>query len=260
MRYTNRFVWRCPSTRLVKMYDEHVSAAHLDVGPGTGYYLDRCRFPSQTPALTLLDPNPNVLAAAGARVERYAPSVLAANVLEPIALEAEQFDSIALSHVLHCLPGTIATKARAFEHLEPLLKPGGLIFGSTVLATGVRHNRLSRRVMARLNEKGIFSNTADDRAGARERAGHLLLRRAGDHARHGRAVLGAPRGLGGDVFEALVAGLDPEGPDDRRDHQSGGDQQQRAEDRQVRDGGAISSTPIPPPRAVSTEVNPAEKP
>ena len=163
VRYTNRFVWRCPSTRLVKMYNEHVAATHLDVGPGTGYYLDRCRFPSQTPALTLLDPNPNVLAAASARVKRYTPSVLAANVLEPIDLEPEQFDSIGLSHVLHCLPGTIASKARAFEHLEPLLKPGGLIFGSTVLATGVSHNPLSRRVMSSLNQKGIFSNTADDR-------------------------------------------------------------------------------------------------
>ena len=95
VRYTNRFLWRCPSTRLVKMYDEHVTDRHLDVGPGTGYYLDRCRFPSQAPALTLLDPNPNVLAAASARVKRYAPSVVAANVLEPIAVEGEQFDSIA---------------------------------------------------------------------------------------------------------------------------------------------------------------------
>jgi SAM-dependent methyltransferase len=162
VRYTNRFAWRCPSTRLVKMYNEHVTAAHLDVGPGTGYYLDRCRFPSQTPALTLLDPNPNVLAAASARIKRYAPSVVAANVLEPIDLEAERFDSIGLSHVLHCLPGTIASKARAFEHLQPLLKPGGVIFGSTVVATGVRHSVLSRRVMASLNEKGVFSNTADD--------------------------------------------------------------------------------------------------
>src|SRR3954447_9697441 len=122
VRYTNRFNWRCPSTRLVRMYNEHVATAHLDVGPGTGYYLDRCRFPTQTPALTLLDPNPNVLAAASARVKRYAPWVVAATVLEPIDLEAEQFDSIALSHVLHCLPGTIATKARAFENLEALLK------------------------------------------------------------------------------------------------------------------------------------------
>src|SRR3954453_3780390 len=101
VRYTNRFNWRCPSTRLVKMYSEHVAAAHLDVGPGTGYYLDRCHFPTQTPALTLLDPNPNVLAAASARVERYAPSVVAANVLEPIDLEPERFGSIGLAHVLH---------------------------------------------------------------------------------------------------------------------------------------------------------------
>jgi hypothetical protein len=43
VKASNSLVWRCPARRILAQYDSHVSAAHLDVGPGTGYYLDRCR-------------------------------------------------------------------------------------------------------------------------------------------------------------------------------------------------------------------------
>lgn len=44
--FSNRFVWRCPTPALLAHYDRHVTANHLDVGVGTGYFLDRCHFPS----------------------------------------------------------------------------------------------------------------------------------------------------------------------------------------------------------------------
>jgi SAM-dependent methyltransferase len=164
VRYNNRFVWRCPSTTLMRLYQEHIGDTHLDVGPGTAFYLDRCRIPTDDPKITLLDPNPAVLQAASARLARYEPRTHQADLLKPLQLAAT-YDSIALTHVLHCLPGTIASKAYAFEQLRPLLKPEGVIFGSTVLAAGVRHTKLSRRVMTSLNRKGIFTNENDDREG-----------------------------------------------------------------------------------------------
>ena len=36
-----RYVWRCPSDRLTEHYRRHVRDRHLDVGPGTGYFLER---------------------------------------------------------------------------------------------------------------------------------------------------------------------------------------------------------------------------
>ena len=36
-----RFVWRCPTSRLLERYRRHIRARHLDVGPGTGYFLER---------------------------------------------------------------------------------------------------------------------------------------------------------------------------------------------------------------------------
>jgi hypothetical protein len=35
-----RFVWRAPTTQLVERYRGHIRDRHLDVGPGTGYFLE----------------------------------------------------------------------------------------------------------------------------------------------------------------------------------------------------------------------------
>jgi hypothetical protein len=52
-----RLAWRCPASALLPHYDAHVSSHHLDVGVGSGYFLDRCRFPVPRPAIVLLDLN-----------------------------------------------------------------------------------------------------------------------------------------------------------------------------------------------------------
>ena len=59
-RLLHPVVWRCPTTRLVEGYRQHVRPLHLDVGPGTGYFLERAGLPDGSP-VTLLDPNTNVL-------------------------------------------------------------------------------------------------------------------------------------------------------------------------------------------------------
>ena len=61
---SNPLIWRCPTGRILQLYDRHVTDNHLDVGVGTGWYLDRCHFPNPAPRIGLLDLNPNSLAAA----------------------------------------------------------------------------------------------------------------------------------------------------------------------------------------------------
>jgi SAM-dependent methyltransferase len=165
IRFSNWLVWRCPARRILDHYDRHVGASHLDVGPGTAYYLDRCRFPSATPRITLLDPNPEVLRFAGDRISRYQPALHAADALKPIDLEPVSFGSVGLSYVLHCMPGSISSKRIVFDNLIPLVEPGGVIFGTTILSQGVRHTPLGRKLMRIYNHKGIFSNFEDDLEG-----------------------------------------------------------------------------------------------
>ena len=164
---SSRLAWRCPAARIVAHYDRHVSNNHLDVGPGTGYFLDHCRFSSAKPRIALLDLNPNCLDVASRRIARYEPEVHQASVLDPIAIDTAPFDSAALNYVLHCLPGTIRTKSAVFRNLEAVLSPGGTLFGSTLLYGEVPKNWLSRHLMDIYKKLKIFTNTEDDLTGLR---------------------------------------------------------------------------------------------
>lgn len=154
-------LWRASPKGMLDLYDAHVSGRHLDVGVGTGYFLDRCRFPVPDPELTLIDLNPNVLSFAARRLRRYAPRLQQANVLEPWGLPPRSFDSIALSMVLVCAPGSLPEKAVAFDHARECLAPGGSVFGGTLLNGGVEHTRRSRLMLKAMNRRGVFDNLDD---------------------------------------------------------------------------------------------------
>lgn len=158
-------LWRCPESRLIALYDENVSGRHLDIGVATGRLLDECRFPVSAPELTLMDLNPNSLRAASRRLRRYRPRAHRANVLEPWGLPPASFDSIAMTHLLHCVPGTFADKGVAFAHARQALAPGGVLFGVTILGRGIAVSRLARLEIAANNRLGVLSNRDDDAAG-----------------------------------------------------------------------------------------------
>jgi SAM-dependent methyltransferase len=159
---SNRFAWECPTDRLVAHYDRHVSDNHLDVGVGTGFFLDRCRFPSTHPRLTLLDLNANSLRHAAARVARYTPSTIEADVLAPLGdVRGAPFDSIGLSYLVHCLPGPMERKEAAFANLAPLLAPGGVCFGATILGRSAPKPPLGRALERTYNRARVFGNGDD---------------------------------------------------------------------------------------------------
>lgn len=164
---SNRFLWKCPTQRLVAHYNKHISANHLDVGVGSGYFLDHCRFPSHTPRVALMDLNQNTLDFTSERVARYQPETYLRSVLEPISIEATNFDSVGVNYLLHCVPGTIESKAVVFDHLKALMNPNAVLFGSTLLQGGVRPNWFAQRLMNVYNRKGIFSNQNDSLEGLR---------------------------------------------------------------------------------------------
>ena len=159
--FSNSFVWQCASRVLLDFYNQHISDNHLDIGVGTGYFLDKCRFPSTAPQIVLFDLNPHSLAKSAKRLRRYNPSCHLGNVIQRIDIGMSGFDSISLNYVLHCLPGNLASKSIVFDNVKPLLSDCGVIFGSTILGEGVRHNALARQLMKIYNAKGIFSNFSD---------------------------------------------------------------------------------------------------
>jgi hypothetical protein len=159
--FNSPYLWRCPLPRLVDHYDKHLSARHLNVGVASGRVLDEATFPTGSPELTLMDLNPNSLRAASTRLARYHPQTHPANVLEPWALPAHRYDSVALTHILHCLPGSIPDKRPAFEGARTALAPGGTFFGATILGPTAGHNPLGRATVNLNNRLGVMSNHHD---------------------------------------------------------------------------------------------------
>ncbi len=171
-------VWRCPKRHFLDLYDQHVSSPHLDIGVGTGYFLDRCRFSIEHPQITLLDPSDACLRKAARRLEPYSPRVVKASALEPLERGAVRFASVALNGVLHCLPATPKTKAAVFHNLKPFLADDGVVFGSTILVSAVEHSRLARKAPRPLQPGGILHEPRRRPRRARARTGGQLRRTA----------------------------------------------------------------------------------
>lgn len=162
-----RLLWRCPKALMLANYDRNVGAHHLDLGTGTAYFLNRCRFPTDSPQVTLVDLNPTVLRVSAARIARYQPESVRADVLEPLPVKRGGYDSVGINFLLHCLPGTWAEKGAVFANAAAALRPGGRAFGSTILGAGVPRTPPARGLMGLYNRKGIFHNGGDDLAGLR---------------------------------------------------------------------------------------------
>ena len=159
---SNRWAWQCSTEDvLLPFYRKYVGTRHLDVGVGTGFYLEHAGFgPAQE--LSLLDLNENSLGAAAARLGRTDVSWFVQDVTQPLgALGDRKYDSIALFYLLHCLPGDMASKACVFDHLKRHLAVEGVLYGATILGDGAGHNALGRKLMGVYNKKGIFGNRAD---------------------------------------------------------------------------------------------------
>lgn len=158
---SNSYLWKCPTKMLRDVFQKNATLNHLDVGVGTGYYLDKCMAFVER-RVGLLDLNENSLMVASSRISRFNPERYCGNVLEPIKLECDKFDSISINYLLHCLPGSIKEKSVLFGHLKALLNNDGVLFGSTILGKGSDKNYLATKLMAFYNKKGIFDNLDDD--------------------------------------------------------------------------------------------------
>jgi SAM-dependent methyltransferase len=161
-----RFVWRCPTTRLVEGYRKHIRDRHLDVGPGTGYFIERSGL-SRGSRVTILDPNTNVLRHVSRRLGQFDITAVEADVLKPLPVVGP-FDSAALHMVIHCLPGPLSRKAVAVANVAAVLAPAGVLFGASVLGTSGPQTWLSRRVLNAFNRRAAFDNLTDTEEGLRE--------------------------------------------------------------------------------------------
>ena len=158
---SNHYFWKCPTKLISKQFSMLVSPNHLDVGVGTGYYLKKF-LPQSIRRIALLDLNKNSLETTAKVINHFQPEIYCADVLEPLQLSSEKFDSISINYLLHCLPGNLMEKGILFKHLKSHMNEGAVLFGSTILGKGTKQNLFAKKLMKVYNKKGIFSNHNDD--------------------------------------------------------------------------------------------------
>ena len=154
-----KFIWRSPKERLVERYRKYIRPNHLDVGPGTGYFLDRSGLPEGS-AVTIVDPNPNVLRHVRERLRQFDVTAVEADVLKPLPVQGP-FDSAALHLVIHCLPGPYERKSKAVANVAAVMADDGILFGASVLGRSGPHTRPARALLRVFNRQGGFDNLDD---------------------------------------------------------------------------------------------------
>ncbi|EQA1622511.1 class I SAM-dependent methyltransferase [Enterobacter asburiae] len=161
LNISNQFAWKCPTGQfLLPHFLKHLGHKHLDIGVGTGYYLTHA--PSDC-KISLIDLNTASLNAASARArESQILQKINHDVFDPYPVHLNnQFDSISMFYLLHCLPGSMSDKGLVIENAKIALADDGILYGATILGEGVRHNGFAAKLMHVYNRKGIFSNRQD---------------------------------------------------------------------------------------------------
>jgi hypothetical protein len=143
LSFSARWIWHCPVERLVENYRWHIRPNHLDVGPGTGYFLEHSGL-ERGSEVTLLDPNMEVLRHAATRLDRYDVTAVEADVLKPLPVRGP------------------------VRNIASVLHPEGLFFGSTVLGDEGNHGWAARRMLNAYNGRGSFDNRTDTEENVRQ--------------------------------------------------------------------------------------------
>jgi SAM-dependent methyltransferase len=161
LRFNSPVLWGCRRQVLLSHFAGHLSANHLDVGVGTGYFLQHGTAGRRIERLGLMDPNQEALRYAARRVEALRLEILQHDATRPVVPRPAPFSSISIHYLLHCIPGDLKEKACILDNLLPLLDEGGTLFGATILAHGVKVPALSRLAMSYFIRRGAMNNAAD---------------------------------------------------------------------------------------------------
>ncbi|MFD6157938.1 class I SAM-dependent methyltransferase [Nocardia sp. NPDC060256] len=164
--FNNRFVWRCPTKNLRRLYDGNISGDHLDIGPGTGWQLSHAKYPVAHPKVTLVDLNQHPMAMTAHRLRKRGiePVSHVGSVLQPLPVD-RRYASVAASLLMHCVPGNWDSKGIAFRHIADATTDDGVFFGATALSHGVPSTALSRATSRNFQRRNGFHNQDDDLTG-----------------------------------------------------------------------------------------------
>ena len=160
LNISNSYAWHCDTNKyLIPHFKNHLGERHR--GFGTGFYLKKSL--NYIKEISLTDLNLHSLE----HTKKYIPddkliNCLQHDVFQPFSNKLNaSYNSISLFYLLHCLPGTMDDKKKAIENISYLLTEKGVLYGTTILGQGVKHNFFGKKLMSIYNKKGIFCNYSD---------------------------------------------------------------------------------------------------
>lgn len=162
----NPLIWKCNTEVLVDQYNSRVGARHIDLGPGTGWFLRRFadRNPHRLDSLLLVDENQASLNYACNVLSDLSPAQLKldlSNTDSVNQLKDKKANSVSASYLLHCLPRGLRDSDAMLEAISQVIGSDGVLFGSVILPDLARCRIRSRFLCWFLNALGIFGNRAD---------------------------------------------------------------------------------------------------
>ena len=157
-------VWKCSERYIINHYRNNISHYHLEIGPGSGYFLKKenlLKNPS-IDQLTLIDINSEILDFSKENLTPdYCNDIVTLNfdIFSDKIPSGIKFNSVGLNYVLHCIPGKLENKLDTL--LDNLDHTGYNLFGATVICDPLHMNPLAEYELMLLNTLGIFNNNHD---------------------------------------------------------------------------------------------------
>ena len=158
------YVWKCSENYIINHYRNNISSYHLEIGPGTGYFLkkENLRKNFSIQQLTLLDVNENILNYSKQNLKNdYDHKIITVHqdVFSKKINKNIKFNSVGINYVLHCIPGTLE------NNIDTLINNLGSsnynLFGSTLICDPLHMNPIAEYELILLNNLGIFNNSND---------------------------------------------------------------------------------------------------
>ena len=148
-----KYVWKCDQRHIKKLYANNITNKHLEIGPGTGYFIKKYQFNN----LNLVDINKNILNNSKKNLINNCQNIKInnKNIFQNNNKINEDITSIGMSYVLHCVPNNLD---KSIDNLVENIETNNqiTIFGSTVIPN--KKDFLAMTEIYTLNTLGIFNN------------------------------------------------------------------------------------------------------
>ena len=148
-----KYVWKCDQRYIKKLYANNITNKHLEIGPGTGYFIKKYQFNN----LHLVDINQDILNNSEKNLYNNCQNIKIhnQNIFEYNNKINEDITSIGMSYVLHCVSNNLDI---SLDNLVDNIKTNNqiTIFGSTVIPN--KKDIVAMTEIYTLNTFGIFNN------------------------------------------------------------------------------------------------------